>query len=115
MAEVTRPVDIKGRTIQVRQLTDVQFAVMMREVSLIQGKNVDSRRAIEGIARILDAIESTVVDGDDREYLLNLMVNGELETPDLKPIILAFQDADEPTAPPKVRRGRPPKRALPAA
>ena len=100
----TRIVSVKGRNIVVRQLTDAQLMLMSREARLAAKEDTDPSRRLTGAGRILDILESTVVQEEDREYLLDLTVAGDLELKDLMGFITAFQDEEE--AKPRVRRGR---------
>lgn len=105
----TRTVDVKGRTIEVRQLLDAQMLFMAREAKTLQDPQESSARKIKGMQRMFDALESQVIKQDDREYLMDLVSVGELELKDLMSFISAF-NSDEEVEKPKVRRGRPPAR-----
>lgn len=99
----TRLVDIKGRNIVVRQLTDAQLLLLGREARLAAKEDVEQHRRLAGVSRIFDILESAVVQEDDREYLLDLTVQGELQLSDLMGFITVFGE-EKPK--PKVRRGR---------
>lgn len=101
----TRPVDVRGREIQVRQLNDAQIALIFREARLLQKDSVESARKLTAVGRVFDILESVVVSEDDREYLLDLTVEGNLGLSDLIGFIRVFApDAEE--SKPAVRRGR---------
>jgi hypothetical protein len=105
----TRPVPIKGRNIDVRELTDAQLLLMSRDVRLAQREGVDKKERVGAIGRMFDILESVVVSPDDKEYLLDLVVKGNLELADMTPVLTAFKDEEpEQQEKPKVRRGRPP-------
>lgn len=103
----TRLVDVRGRQIVVRQLQEMQLILMAREARLVQKQDLDNGRRIAAIGRIFDILESAVVQDADREYLMDLTVQGTLEMGDLTSFISAFSDTA--TAKPQVRRGRPRK------
>jgi hypothetical protein len=103
-----RTVTIKGREIAVRRLTDAQLTLASREGRLLQKDTIEARRKWDAIGRVLDILESAVVEEADREYLMDLTVARELELADMLPILKAFADAGEQKV--QVRRGRPPKR-----
>ena len=106
----TRLVDIKGRNIVIRQLVDAQMVLMAREAKLLQKDGIDNERKMSAIARMFDMLESAVVQQEDRDYLLDLVVAGQLELNDLMSFLTVF--TEEEAEKPKVRRGRPPtKRA----
>ena len=102
----TRVVPVKGKSIVVRQLTDMQQMLMLREAKLLQG-DADVKRKLDGIERIFNMLESMVIQQMDREFLIDQMVAGELEMADIMGFITAFAPDEEEK--PKVRRGRPPR------
>jgi len=102
----TRSVDIKGRDIQVKRPADAQLALLSREARLLDRENVDSSRKMQAVGRMFDIFESWVVSDDDREYLVDLVVQGDLELGDLIGIISVFRPDEEEQSKPTVRRGR---------
>lgn len=104
----TRLIEIKGRQVVVRQLRDAQMVLLMREAQLVQRDDVENRRKLVAIGRLMDVLESAIVQPEDRDYLTNLNVAGDLELGDLFGVIKAFGEEKEP-AKPVVRRGRPRK------
>jgi hypothetical protein len=100
----TRLVDVKGRSIVVRQLNDAQLLLLGREARLASRETTNQDRKLSGIARVFDILESAVVQEEDREYLMDLTVAGELELKDMMDFITAFGTGEEDK--PKVRRGR---------
>lgn len=99
----TRIVDIKGRNVVVRQLTDAQMLLLSREGRLASKEGTEPTRRVAAIARIFDILESAIVQEEDREYLMDLTVAGNLQLGDMTSFITVFSE-DEP----KVRRGRAP-------
>ncbi len=102
----TRKIPISGREITVRQLTDGQLTLIMREARVIQRDTVETERRMVGAARLFDIMESMVVTEEDREFVLDEIVAGKVELRDLLAGLKAFSEEEKP----KVRRGRPPKR-----
>lgn len=124
---MTQPTEIRtsivhGREIRVRQLGEVQFALMMREVKVLQRffETVDKveftaelrDRMISATARIFDLLESVVVEQDDRDFLMDQVTANNLTLKDLIGVVAIFESApvQKPVA---VRRGpgRPRKNA----
>lgn len=103
----TRLVDVKGRTVVVRQLLDAQLLLLAREARLAQKSDTPDARRLAAVGRIFDILESALVQERDQEYIMDLTVKGELSLGDLNGFISAFDTEDKP----KVRRGRPAKRA----
>jgi hypothetical protein len=101
----TRPVDVKGREIQVKELNDGQLSLMFREARLLQKDGVENGRKMAAVGRIFDILESVVVSETDREYLTDLTVAGELGLADLMGFLKAFAP-QEPTKPAVRRRVR---------
>jgi hypothetical protein len=107
----TRLIDIKGRLVTVRKLTDAQMMLMLREAKVLQSDEAGLERKLTALSRVFDILESAVVQAEDKEYLVNLNVAGDIEISDLMVFITAFGEL-EVVEKPKVRRGRPPlKRA----
>jgi hypothetical protein len=101
----TRLVDVRGRNIVVRQLNDAQLLLLGREARLAGREDTDNARRLSGVARIFDILESAVVQEEDREYLMDLTVQGDLQLKDMLDFISVF---GEPEQKPRVRRGRRP-------
>ncbi len=99
----TRIVPIQGRNIVVRQLNDAQYLLLGRDARLASREDTEGAKRLAAIGRIFDILESAVVQEEDREYLLDLTVKGNLELKDMMPFITAFADEESK---PKVRRGR---------
>lgn len=104
----TRVVDVKGRPIVVRQLKDTQVLFLNREAILLSQGGLADERIRAGMRRVLDVLESQVVQAIDREYLLDLVALGDLELHDLMGFIKAFKEDEPEPEKPKVRRGRRP-------
>jgi hypothetical protein len=102
----TRILDVKGRNVVVRRLTDAQLILLGREARLASKDETDPHRRLSGIGRIFDILESAVVQEEDRDYLMDLTVSGDLELKDLMEVITAFDDSQEEKKTTKVRRGR---------
>lgn len=104
----TRIVDIKGRPVVVRQLTDAQLILMGRDASTLSREDVPGARKLEAAGFIMDMFESAIVQVTDRAYVMDLTRKGELEMQDFLGFLSAFKEA-EPAVKPVVRRGRPPR------
>lgn len=105
----TRIIDLKGRQVVVRQLTDAQQLLLSREATLLQKPTIDRARKMTAVSRIYDMLESAVAQEEDREYLTELNLAGELELKDMMTFVSVFGTEQEK---PKVRRGRPPTKRL---
>ena len=103
----TRILDLKGRSIVVRELKDAQLILMAREARKLQRSDVANADKITSVGYMFDILESAVVQEEDRKYLIDLVVAGDLELKELLPIVTAFGEEEEK---PRVRRGRPAKR-----
>ena len=101
----TRPVDVRGREILVKQLNDAQLMLLLREAKLVQKEGVEAGRRLTAIGRLFDILESVVISEDDREYLTDLTVAGDLALSDLLGFINAFATEVEQSKP-TVRRAR---------
>lgn len=98
----TRLVPVGTRQIVVRQLRDAQYILLAREGKIIGSENEDAARKLKAASRILDILESAVVQEEDREYLTEMNIKGELTLSTLLGFINVFTDEEKPA----VRRGR---------
>jgi len=114
----TRTVTILGRDIAVTQLNETQFMLMTREVQRVQRvvktdapiPKEDVTGILTSMSRILNILETRVVDQDDRDWLTDRMSDGDISVFDILPIIRAFYDEDDEPVKPKVSRARPVRR-----
>lgn len=98
----TRLVPVGTRQIVVRQLKDAQYVLLGREAKVIGDNSSDGERKMKAVSRIMDLLESAVVQEDDREYLIDLNIKGELTLAMLLTFVTIFSTEDKPA----VRRGR---------
>ena len=104
----TQVVEVRGRSIVVRKIIDTQMMILAREARVLQRDDVTSDRRLTAIDRMFRILESSVVQPTDREYLEELMLDGELDLRELTSFVTVFGNKAESEAPPKVRRGRTP-------
>jgi hypothetical protein len=86
----------------VRQLRDAQYVLLGREAKVVGDVNADGERKMKAISRIMDLLESAVVQEEDREYLIDLNIKGELTLAMLLTFVTIFGTDEKPV----VRRGR---------
>jgi hypothetical protein len=99
----TRLVPIGDRQIVVRQLIDAQYVLLGREAKVVGDANSDGERKLKAVSRIMDLLESAVVQEEDREYLIDLNIKGGLTLSMLLTFVTIFSSDEKPA----VRRGRP--------
>jgi hypothetical protein len=104
----TAIVDVRGRNVVVRQLTDAQLLLLAREARLAQQPDTDAQRRLNAASRIFNILETAIVQEEDREYIMDLTVEGTLTLSDLTAFISVFGDEEDEK--PKVRRGRAPSK-----
>lgn len=104
-------VPVRGRDVEIKDLTDAQLLLLAREARLARNPDTESERKFTAVARIMDILETAIVKGEDKEYVLDLTVAGTLEMKDLLGFISVAEQAEDAPKP-RARRGRPPtKRA----
>jgi hypothetical protein len=114
--EETRIIPVGGRQVVVRKVTDAQRILLMRLVRNIvdlEGSpdTAASNKAMKNVAKILDIIDSTVVQESDWDHIEKLIITRKLDMKELVGVVTAFNE-EQPTQRPVVRRGRPPKKAI---
>lgn len=105
-APKTETVDLKGRSVVIRELNDAQIALMAREARLLSKDGIDGQRKLDAVARMFNILESVVIDSADKSYMDDLIAEGELDLRDLTGFVSVFSN-NKDEAPVKVRRGRP--------
>jgi hypothetical protein len=103
----TRIVKVRDRNIVIRQLVDAQMMLMAREARVLQRDDMSTDRKIDGVDRMFRILQSAVVQPEDREFLDELIIIGDLDIKELMSFITVFNELDEDDKP-RVRRGRPP-------
>lgn len=102
---------LKGRSMEVRRLKDAQLMLMAKEAQVVTRKDVSLERRLLGVTRLMDILESAIVNEADRDFITDLNIKGELELSDLTSVLNVLKQ-DEPEEKPVVRRGRPRKTAV---
>jgi hypothetical protein len=103
-----RLVDVKGRNVSIKRLTDAQLLLMSRDAALLQKEGIENAVKLQAGAWILDAFESVILSEDDKAYVTLLMRTGDLTLTDFIGFLSAFGEEPEK---PVVRRGRPPRKS----
>ena len=106
----TRTVNIQGRDIVIKRISDTQLIQLNHEAAVMQRDNLDPVRLRKGMDRVFRALTSTVVGEEDADFLQDLMADGDLDLRELIEFITSFHKDQAPAnGPVKVRRGRPAK------
>jgi hypothetical protein len=100
-------VDINGRNVTLRQLTSTNIMQLQHEATILQHDHIDIERKKKSMDRVFRILRSAVAE-DDREYVEDLMADGDLDMQRLVTLVLRLHKENEPTQP-KVRRGRTPR------
>jgi hypothetical protein len=103
----TRIVNVRGRNIVVRKIIDTQMMLLAREAKVLQRDDISADRQLTAVDRMFRILESAIVQPSDREFLEDLMLDGELDLRELTSFVTVFGE-EEGAAKPKVRRGRAP-------
>lgn len=104
----TQVVLVRGRSIVVRKILDTQMMLLAREAKILQRDDVDVDRQLSAVDRMFRILESAIVQPSDREFLEELMLDGELDLRELTSFVTIFGEQEDGAAKPKVRRGRAP-------
>lgn len=106
----TRTVSILDRNIEVKEFKDAQIMLMVSEAKAVVRRDADIERRLDGVDRMLRLLESVVVNPEDKAWLIEKNISGELSMGDLTGFISAFsEDGAQEITPKPVRRGRPRK------
>lgn len=109
MSDESRTVTILDREIKIKEFTDSQIMLMVSEAKTVSRKTVDVTRRLDGVDRMMRLFDSIVIDPEDKEWLVEQNIAGNLSMGDLTGFISAFADDSAEITPRAVRRGRPRK------
>lgn len=104
----TRLLPLEDRQIVVRQLNETQLLLLGREARLLAQDRVDGDRKLKAAGTMMDLFEAAIVQEEDVDFVRDMVVKGKVDLKVLLSFLAVFQP--EPDKP-RVRRGRPPKRA----
>lgn len=98
-------IPIKGRDVPIKKLNETQMMLLVREAQIVRRTSQDSDRRLRGIARMIDIVESALLEPEDQEWLMDLAGRGRIDFAEILAIVAPFEEQAE--APVKtVRRGR---------
>lgn len=108
--ELTAPVALGDRTIQMRMLSDSQMAALLdfqRQAELLErmpdGED-KNKRAVTLARRCLLMTEKLIVDPDDWDWAMDSMITGELDFPELTSLPARLLDSLVEQAPNRAAR-----------
>lgn len=108
----TAVVSLGGRDITLRQFNETQFMQLQHETLVLKRSedgNMPFERVQKSLDRVFRAIRSAIPDEEQRDYIDDLMAEGELDLRELVRAVFVFnrEAAVEDEKPVQVRRGRP--------
>ena len=93
---------ISGREISVKPLNEAQVMLIMREGQLLKSDKVEVDRRMKGVSTILNIVEASIEDPEDREWVIDQVAMGIVEFPELLRLVAPQVETDTPPKP--VRR-----------
>lgn len=101
-------VTIKDRQVPIKKLNETQMMLLVREARVLRSDRYDMDRRFQGIAFMLDIVESSLVEAEDREWLMTQAGAGEISFKEMLEIAAPYeaQVNGEAVATKPVRRGR---------
>lgn len=95
---------MNGRNVVVREMTDIQMALMLRCSKILQSPNVEMEKKLDTVDMMFAILDSIVVQASDREWVKEQQVAGDIELKDMTGWISGFQTDEQKPA--TVRRSR---------
>lgn len=98
---------IQDRQIPIKKLNETQMMLIVREARVLKSDRYDMERKFQGVAFILDIVETAIVDAEDREWLMGRAGAGDVSFREMLQIAAPYEnqiDGEVTVAP--VRRGR---------
>ena len=104
----TQIVPVCGRNIVIKKLTDIQMSLLLRGSRILSSSNVEDKEKMEMMEMMFQILDSIVVQDDDKKWVLDQQVKGNLELKDMTEWVTVFKEEedDSATKKPAVRRGR---------
>lgn len=102
---VTKLMNIGGREVLCRFLTEAQFMQMAYEAQVLGSDKIPDTRKIKTLTRMFRIMRSIIVDDDDKDYIEDLMADGTINMSDLLAVIKELNEAGTTKSTAKVRRG----------
>jgi hypothetical protein len=98
-------VTVKGRDIPIKPLNETQMMLLVREARVIRSDRSETDRRWRGIAAVIDIVESSILDGEDQEWLMGLAGSGQITFAEILEMVSPFEAKAEAAAKP-VKRTR---------
>jgi hypothetical protein len=104
----TQIVPVLGRNVVIRKLTDVQMSLLLRGSRILSSPNVAKEEKVDMMSTMFEILDSVVVQAEDKKWVLQQQIEGNLELKDMTEWVSSFgdEDEDEDEKKPVVRRGR---------
>lgn len=104
----TQIVPVSGRNIVIKKLTDIQMSLLLRGSRVLSSSNVAEDQKLDMMEQMFQILDSIVVQEDDKKWVLQCQIKGELELKDMTEWVTVFKDEEDENAKkkPAVRRGR---------
>jgi len=100
----TQIVSVGGRSIVIRELTELQMMHLGRYANILQREDIATAVKLEAVEKMLNILHACVANEKDRELLVAAEEAGEVTLSDLVAFVKSSQAEEEPK--PAVRRGR---------
>jgi hypothetical protein len=104
VARKTQIVSVGGRSIVIRELTELQMMHLGRYANILQHGDVATNAKLEAVEKMLNILHACVANEQDRALLVAAEEAGEVSLTDLVSFVKTSQAEEEPK--PAVRRGR---------
>lgn len=91
----TRTTEVKGRTITVLTPTDGQMAVLAQHIRIGKRADAPAGAQFNAIGTIMTVLDKLVVEEEDRDFLGGLLVDGDLDIPELVAVVLGGDETLE--------------------
>lgn len=98
----TKVLSFGGRSIVVKQLTELQMMHLGRYSSILSSDEVETKEKLDCMKRMLNILHSCVAEQSDLDFLIQLEETGEVSLTDM----LGFAQREAPAEPVRVQRGR---------
>lgn len=99
----TRLVPIGDRQVVVKAPTDAQIMLLGQQSQIIMNERVSGLDRMKAIGVVMTLMTKLIVQEDDRAYIQEQIINGDLDMEGMTEIIAAFKSTDKK---PAVRRAR---------
>lgn len=102
----TRLVPINGRQVVVKSPTDAQIMLLGQQSQIVMNERASGADRMNAVGTIMTVMTKLIVQDDDRAYVQEQIISGDLDMAGMTKIVEAFRSTDKKPAVTRARASR---------